>query len=100
MIYPEKGKLIKDGMYKYIRNPQYLGRGIIAIGFGFFANNIIGILVGLIHFLSYIAIIPSEDKEMMRRFGSDFKSYSKKVPFLLPKIGNWTKFIRFVFIRK
>ena len=100
MVYPEKGKLIKDGMYKYIRNPQYLGRGIIAIGFGFFANNIIGILVGLMHFLSYIAIIPSEDKELMRRFGSDFKSYSNKVPFLLPKIGNWAKFIRFVFIRK
>ena len=100
MIYPEKGKLIKSGMYRFIRNPQYLGRGIIAIGFGFFANNVIGVFVGLIHFLSYIAIIPAEDREMLRRFESDFKSYSNKVPILLPKIGNWIKFIRYVFTRR
>ena len=98
IIYPEKGRLITDGMYKYIRNPQYLCRGIIAIGFGFIANNIIAVSVGFIHFLSYLAIIPTEDKELIKRFGTDFESYQKNVPAVLPKYGNWKKFIKFIFI--
>lgn len=76
-VYPEKSKLITGGMYKYIRNPQYLSRGIIAVGLGVIANNISAILIGFIHFVSYCAIIPAEDKELKRRFGEDFKIYKK-----------------------
>jgi len=100
MIFPEKSRLIKNGIYKYIRNPQYLCRGIIAIGFGFIANNINAILVGIIHFLSYCAIIPSEDKELIRRFGGEFKKYKKSVPALFPKYGNWKKFLKIIFVKQ
>jgi protein-S-isoprenylcysteine O-methyltransferase Ste14 len=100
MIYPENGKLITNGMYKFIRNPQYLSRGIIAIGFGFIANNFLGIIVGIIHFISYLAIIPAEDKELLRRVGYEFKSYKKRVPSFFPKYGNWKKFIKLIFIKE
>ncbi len=98
MIYPEKSKLITNGIYRYIRNPQYVCRGVIAIGFGVIANNISAIAVGLIHFLSYCAIIPAEDRELFRRFGKDFEIYQKKVPAIFPKYGNWKKFARSVFV--
>ena len=94
MIYPENSKLITGRIYQYIRNPQYLSRGIIAIGFGVLANNISAILVGLIHFLSYCAIIPAEDKELRRRFGGEFRSYQKKVPALFPRYVNWKNFVK------
>lgn len=99
IILPEKSKLITDGIYSYIRNPQYLGRGLIAIGFGFVANNISAITVGLIHLISYCAIIPDEDNELIRRFGDDFREYKKKVPALFPKYGNWKKFLRYIFAK-
>lgn len=98
MIYPEKSKLIIGGMYQYIRNPQYLSRGIIAIGFGFIANNISAIILGIIHFLSYCAIIPAEDRELERRFGDDFEKYRKKVPALFPRYKNWRKFLKFIIL--
>jgi len=100
IIYPEKGKLITKGMYKYIRNPQYLARGIISIGFGVVANNISAMVVGFIHFISYCAIIPSEDKEMLRRFGKEFEDYKKRVPALFPKFFHWKDFIKYIFIHK
>jgi methanethiol S-methyltransferase len=100
MIFPEEGKLIKNGMYKYIRNPQYISRGIMSFGFGVIANNIIAISVGLIHLVSYVAIIPAEDKELQRRFGDDFKIYKKKVPAIIPRFGNWKKFLKKVFINR
>jgi len=96
-IFNEKGKLIKDGIFKFIRNPQYLCRGIIAVGFGVIANNLLAILVGLIHFISYCAIIPAEDRELTRRFGAEFEEYRKKVPALLPKYENWKKFLKLLF---
>jgi len=97
VIYPEKSKLLDTGMYSFIRNPQYLSRGIISIGFGFFANNVSGIIIGLIHFISYCAIIPAEDKELTRRFGDDFLKYKKTIPVLFPKYGKWGDFIRYLF---
>jgi len=98
-IYPEKSRLITEGMYHFIRNPQYLSRGIIAMGFGVIANNISAILVGLIHFLSYCAIISAEDKELLRRYGPDFRVYKNQVPALFPRYGNWKKFLKIVFSR-
>lgn len=94
MIFPEKGRLITDGLFKYIRNPQYLCRGIISIGFGVIANNIGAIIVGFIHFLSYCAIIPAEDRELIRRFGNEFQRYQKNVPMLFPKCRNWKKLLK------
>jgi len=96
-IIPEKSRLITEGMYHFIRNPQYLSRGIIAMGFGVIANNISAILVGLIHFISYCAIIPAEDDELLRRYGDEFRVYKNRVPALFPKYGNWKKLLKNVF---
>lgn len=100
VIYPEKSKLLTKEIFSYIRNPQYLGRGLISIGFGIIANNISAIVVGFIHLVSYCAIIPAEDKELQRRFGNDFVNYKKKVPALLPKYGNWINFAKFIFRKR
>jgi protein-S-isoprenylcysteine O-methyltransferase Ste14 len=100
IVYPEKSRLITKNVYKYIRNPQYLARGLISIGFGFIANTLSAVIVGLIHFLSYIAIIPAEDNELGKRFGDEFKKYRKEVPMLLPRYGNWKNFVGFIFIGK
>ena len=93
-IYPEKSKLLTTGTYKFIRNPQYLGRGVIAVGFGVIANNISAIVAGFIHLLSYCIIIPAEDRELIKRFGKDFIKYKSEVPAILPKFGNWIRFFR------
>ena len=98
-IYPENSRLITGGIYRYIRNPQYLGRGVIAVGFGVLANNISAVFVGLIHFFSYCAIIPAEDGELLRRFGDKFKAYKNQVPALFPRYGTWRKFINILFVR-
>jgi len=98
-VHPERSKLITKGMYQYIRNPQYLSRGIISMGFGIIANNISAILIGFIHFVSYCAIIPAEDREMYRRFGDVFKKYKDEVPAVFPRYGSWKKFVRFIFVK-
>jgi len=98
-IFPEKSRLITEGIYHYIRNPQYLSRGIIAIGFGVIANNISAVFIGLIHFLSYCAIIPAEDEELLKRYRAEFRVYKNRVPVLFPRYGNWKKFLKITLSR-
>jgi len=97
LIYPEKGRLLVKGLYKYIRNPRYLSQGFISIGFGVVANNLLAIFLGIIHFLAFYNLLLAEDKELIRRFGDDFKEYQNRVPALFPKFGNWSKFIKLLF---
>jgi protein-S-isoprenylcysteine O-methyltransferase Ste14 len=98
LLYPEKGKLIMGGVYQYIRNPRYLGRSFIAIGFGVIANNLLAVGVAAIHSLMFCSLILPEDKELSRRFGNEFDIYRKRVPALWPKIGNWINFFRFIIV--
>ena len=100
LIYPENSKLIINGMYRYIRNPQYLGRGIISIGLGVFANNILAVIVGLIHFLSFCIILPAEDNELISRFGEDFIKYKKDVPNIIPRFRDWKKFVVYILVKE
>lgn len=100
MLFPEKGKLLTNGIYKYIRHPRYLGRGFIAVGLGVIANNILAIFVGVIHFFVFCSLIRPEDNELSIRFGNEFLNYKKNVPALIPKYGNWKKFLRFIFLKE
>ena len=100
LLYPGKGTLLHKGTYRYVRNPSYLGRGLMAIGLGFFANNLLGIIVGLIHFIGFSSLIPSEGKELNRRFGTDYEIYKKNTPALIPKFGTWRPFLKEAFKRK
>jgi protein-S-isoprenylcysteine O-methyltransferase Ste14 len=99
MIYPEKGNLITDGIYRYIRHPRYLCRIIFIIGFCVLANSLIALGAGFIHLLIFYLFLKPEDEELRRRYSDEFNSYEKRIPALLPRYGNWKKFIKYVIWR-
>lgn len=100
IVYPEKSKLITTGLYQYVRNPQYLGRGMMSIGFGIISNNLNAVIAGIIHFLSYCAIIYAEDRELSERFGEDFDLYKENVPAIFPEPKKILVFLKHLFSRK
>jgi len=96
MIYPQKGRLITQGIYRFIRHPRFLCRITITIGFGIFANNLMAIGVVLIHLVIFYLLLIPEDKELGKRFSEGFLDYKNKVPSLFPRFGTWRNFIRFI----
>ena len=72
--------LISSGIYRYSRNPMYLGVLFMLVGWGFYLANLLSILCILI-FIGYITrfqIIP-EERLLQEKFGSEFLSYKRRV---------------------
>jgi protein-S-isoprenylcysteine O-methyltransferase Ste14 len=80
-------KLVVTGPYRLCRNPAQLGAMFYYLGLGIhFGSLAIGIIMFLLAFLigsCYHKFV--EEKELLRRFGSEYEEYRKNTPFLFPK---------------
>ena len=73
-------KLITDGIYKFSRNPMYLGLLLVLLGVSIILNPIGGLfLIPLfILYLNFFQIIP-EENAMVDLFKDEFLDYKKNV---------------------
>ena len=80
-------KLVKYGLYKYIRHPSYFGSLLSFIGFGLTLNNWISLFIILIPVLiSFIYRINIEEKLLSEQIGLEYIDYKKSTKKLLPYI--------------
>ena len=75
----EASSLVVSGIFKYSRNPMYLGMLIVLLSISFKFNLIGGIITSLFFyvFITKFQIIP-EEVAMNELFGDQFIDYSKK----------------------
>jgi protein-S-isoprenylcysteine O-methyltransferase Ste14 len=80
-------KLIKTGMYKYIRHPMYLVLILFGISQMLFLPNKIGILpiLFIIPLFLYFRI-KGEEKMLLNTFGEEYKQYIKESKMIIPFI--------------
>ena len=71
--------LVTNGIFKYSRNPMYLGMLLILISVSIKFNFYGGLLVvgSFVYFITYFQILP-EEKAMLKLFGKDFINYKNK----------------------
>jgi protein-S-isoprenylcysteine O-methyltransferase Ste14 len=82
----ESHRLVKDGLYKHVRHPLYLGEILRNFGFVLIFSSIYGVLfmaVGTIFLLLRIRI---EEKMLIEAFGEDYKEYQKNTRRIIPYI--------------
>jgi hypothetical protein len=79
--------LATSGPYARTRNPLYLGSALLALGFAWAGNSLLGAVLVLGYFVVfYAAVMKREEKELQRQYGAAFTEYARKVPFFLPQI--------------
>ncbi len=76
--------LVTDGLYKYIRHPQYLGILVATLGMVVYKFSPISILLWPVLLLIYYRLAKKEEKIMQNIYGAQFLTYKSRVPMLLP----------------
>ena len=68
-----------NGLYRFSRNPMYLGFDLLTLASIVFTADIIIAMIGIYSIIIYHFIIIGEEKFLEKRFGIDYISYKKKV---------------------
>jgi protein-S-isoprenylcysteine O-methyltransferase Ste14 len=81
-------KLITNGLYAYIRNPMLLGMFIFMVGLGILLGSLslIFIFTPLFIVINVLYIKAIEEKEMEKKFGTEYVEYKKRVPMFIPRL--------------
>ena len=87
-ILNEKNKLIYNGPFALIRHPTYFAHTLIFLGLFLFTGFLALMILTILDFLIVSTIIiPLEEKELLNRFGEEYRMYIQKVKWkVLPYI--------------
>ncbi len=78
--FQKSDSLVTNGLYRYSRNPMYLGAVIFLIGFSVFLGNIISFLVPIAFFMIINQMfIPYEEEKAEKEFDQKYLDYKKQV---------------------
>ena len=72
--------LVTDGIYRFTRNPMYLGMTLALIGLGLlFASPGVLLSVPVVLLAIRTQVIAQEEAYLTRRFGEDYRAYTRRV---------------------
>lgn len=83
-------RLVTDGLYAFVRHPQYTGLFIALFGEGvvhwptLFSVGLFPVVV-----LVYTWLARREEKQVLARFGQAYRDYQRRVPMFIPRWGQW-----------
>lgn len=84
----KKGTLAFNGLYKYVRNPMYLGRFFIALGYLLLLEIwYVGIILAVPYFFYMYNRVRREEAILVEIFGEPYEAYLRKVNRFLPSRG-------------
>jgi protein-S-isoprenylcysteine O-methyltransferase Ste14 len=72
--------LITDGVFKFSRNPMYLGMSLILLGESILFGTLIPFFIVIIFsILMHFNFIKTEEKMLLEKFGQEFIDYKNNV---------------------
>lgn len=81
---PQRGKLVTTGLYRYMRHPMYTFVILLMAASPIMTTNLAySILIFGIYF--WVGSL-FEERNLIKRFGDDYRAYQKKVSRFIPKL--------------
>lgn len=79
-------KLVATGLYRWVRNPIYLGAASLLFGVAVFRSSLTMLLIAFAFLPAIHAfVVRVEEPRTERRLGADYVSYKQNVPRWLPR---------------
>ena len=79
-------EIIKDGIYKYIRHPGYLGQYLFLLGYVLLFQSVWGLIVYVLWGIGQLYRINIEEKVLENFFGNNYRDYQIQSKRLIPFI--------------
>ena len=73
--------LVTSGVYRYSRNPMYLGQAVILLGWALYLHSVIGFLAvpAFVLYISRFQIAP-EERHLCARFADEYIAFCRRSP--------------------
>jgi protein-S-isoprenylcysteine O-methyltransferase Ste14 len=79
--------LVTTGPYRWIRHPLYTTGAVLLLAIGLMAANWFILLFALLAIVSLrLAVIPLEERELVNKFGDDYRRYMARTGGLWPRV--------------
>ena len=73
-------RLVIRGPYRFVRNPMYIGAGLVLAGLAIFYESIsVAIYAGLFLLATHIFVVAYEEPILRRTFGQEYDAYCARV---------------------
>lgn len=90
----QQNLLVTDGLYRFVRHPQYTGLFLGLFGEGVVHwPTIFSIAIFPVIILAYFLLARSEEKKVIKQFGDEYRAYRARVPMFIPRKGQWKEFV-------
>jgi protein-S-isoprenylcysteine O-methyltransferase Ste14 len=74
------------GPYAFVRNPLYVGNGLIGLGWGLMAGFVPLLIFVIVFVLLYtVLIVPHEEAFLSGKFGEEYRRYKEETSAFFPK---------------
>lgn len=92
LIHGSDGKeLVTEGIYRFMRHPQYCGLFLITIGFLIQWPTVITLILWPFLIFAYYQLALKEEKEVSAQFPEAYARYRERVPAFFPRITKPSK---------
>lgn len=78
--------LVREGLYRYIRHPLYFSLFLFGTGVAFKGTGYEQVILALVNLTALFFTAKLEEKEMIIRFGDEYKKYMTETKMFLPYI--------------
>ena len=73
-------QLISEGIYRFTRNPQIIGYGLIVLSVPFIWNSLLALIAALVYWVGTRKMIMVEEEHLHRIFDKEYGRYCKRTP--------------------
>jgi protein-S-isoprenylcysteine O-methyltransferase Ste14 len=91
-VSPKTQNLVVTGPYKYTRNPMLFGACVFYYAIGIYLDSLIAIAAVAL-FMTFMLVfeIPTEERRLLKEFGSDYEEYRQRVSMFIPWMQKRTR---------
>lgn len=83
-------QLVVIGLYRFVRNPMYLGVLLFVLGWSFYLSSpVLAVYAGFLAIGFHVRVVKYEEPWLESQFGEEWRTYRTAVSRWLPRVSPW-----------